>query len=175
MATCIGADLAPAGLLSELRAYSDSYEWDSATKRYLLKRPESLEAIVAAHYKSNHNTLDDLVSCMSDESTSRVLLNEKTVALGVVCYEGLTKLVYFEPGSSKWPGYVEANASHEQLVAAQKAYPHNPGMKALVDAIQDTFESYTGRRENFGPHMKKKLGSNWSVAGHNDHIHLSVN
>jgi len=54
-------------------------------------------------------------------------------------------------------------------------YPHNAALKALVDAIQETFESYSGRRENFGPRLKKKLGQNWSVPGHHDHIHLSVN
>lgn len=54
-------------------------------------------------------------------------------------------------------------------------YPEGGAIKAIVDAIQDTFESYSHRRENYGPHFKKKLGSNWSVSGHQDHIHLSVN
>ncbi len=53
-------------------------------------------------------------------------------------------------------------------------YPDDATVKAIVDAIQDTFESYDGRRENFGPHLKKKNGSNWTVGGHADHIHLSV-
>ena len=54
-------------------------------------------------------------------------------------------------------------------------YPGTPATKAIVDAIQESFETYAGRRENFGPHLKKKLGQNWIVSGHNDHIHLSVN
>ncbi len=54
-------------------------------------------------------------------------------------------------------------------------YPDDGSIKAIVDAIQDEFESYDGRRENFGPHFKKKNGSNWTVGGHADHIHLSVN
>jgi hypothetical protein len=54
-------------------------------------------------------------------------------------------------------------------------YPNNPAIRALVDAIQDSFEVYPGRRENFGPHLKKKLGTTWPVPGHDDHIHLSVN
>lgn len=54
-------------------------------------------------------------------------------------------------------------------------YPQGGSIKAIVDAIQDKFESYAYRRENFGPHLKKKLGQNWTVSGHNDHIHLSVN
>jgi len=54
-------------------------------------------------------------------------------------------------------------------------YSSDDTVKAITDAIQDTFETYSGRRENFGPHFKKKLGSNWTVSGHGDHIHLSVN
>ncbi|MDQ2696646.1 MAG: hypothetical protein M3Z21_14985 [Pseudomonadota bacterium] len=54
-------------------------------------------------------------------------------------------------------------------------YPQDSSVKAIVDAIQSSFESYEYRRENYGPHFKKKLGKNWTVSGHNDHIHLSVN
>jgi hypothetical protein len=54
-------------------------------------------------------------------------------------------------------------------------YPLNTAVKAIVDSIQDSFESFSSRRENFGPHLKKKLGQDWTVSGHNDHIHLSVN
>ena len=54
-------------------------------------------------------------------------------------------------------------------------YPTNATVKAIVDAIQDEYENYTHRRENFGPHLKKKLGNNHTVSGHGDHIHLSVN
>lgn len=54
-------------------------------------------------------------------------------------------------------------------------YPRDDTIKAIVDAIQDAFETYAHKRENFGPHLKKKLSRNWVVAGHGDHIHLSVN
>ena len=54
-------------------------------------------------------------------------------------------------------------------------YSSGASVKAIVDAIQDRFETYSGRRENFGPHLKNKLGGGWSISGHNDHIHLSVN
>jgi hypothetical protein len=54
-------------------------------------------------------------------------------------------------------------------------YPGNSFIKSVVDAIQNEFESYPHKRENFGPHLKKKLGAPWPVSGHGDHIHLSVN
>jgi len=54
-------------------------------------------------------------------------------------------------------------------------YSSHQTVKNITDAIQNSFESYTHRRENFGPLFKKKLGSPHAVSGHNDHIHLSVN
>ena len=54
-------------------------------------------------------------------------------------------------------------------------YSQVGAVRAIVDAIQDAFEKYHAKRENFGPHRKKKLGLVWPVSGHNDHIHLSVN
>ena len=54
-------------------------------------------------------------------------------------------------------------------------YPQDGALTAIVDAIQTSFESFSKRRENFGPHFKKKLGAAHSVSGHADHIHLSVN
>src|SRR6185437_3262418 len=53
-------------------------------------------------------------------------------------------------------------------------YPGEAATVAIVNAIQNVFETYSGRRENFGPHLKRKLGLNFSVPGHHDHIHLSV-
>jgi len=54
-------------------------------------------------------------------------------------------------------------------------YPSNATVKAITDALQNKFESYPNRRENFGPLFKKKLGNAYAVAGHGDHIHFSVN
>lgn len=54
-------------------------------------------------------------------------------------------------------------------------YPLGGSITAIVDAIQASFEGYVYCRENFGPHIKKKIGLDWAVPGHNDHIHLSVN
>jgi hypothetical protein len=51
----------------------------------------------------------------------------------------------------------------------------NPHVKAIVRAIQEKFEGFPERRENFGPALKKKLGQPFQVAGHKDHVHLSVN
>lgn len=54
-------------------------------------------------------------------------------------------------------------------------YPQGGQVTAIVEAVQKAFEQYAQRRENYGPFMKKKLGANHAVGGHDDHIHLSVN
>lgn len=53
-------------------------------------------------------------------------------------------------------------------------YPSDKTIKAIVDAIQVAADKQAGIRENFGPHFKHKNTSNWTVGGHADHIHLSV-
>jgi hypothetical protein len=53
-------------------------------------------------------------------------------------------------------------------------FPSDPQVKAIVKAIQEKFESFPKKRENFGPALKKKEGANFSIGGHADHIHFSV-
>jgi hypothetical protein len=55
------------------------------------------------------------------------------------------------------------------------AYSSDPFIAYIVNAIQNNFETFEHRRENFGPLFKKKLGVSYPVEGHKDHIHLSVN
>ncbi len=45
----------------------------------------------------------------------------------------------------------------------------------IVEKIQECLEDYSGIRENFGPKMKKKLGKDYDVSDHSDHIHFSIN
>lgn len=63
-------------------------------------------------------------------------------------------------------------------------FKNNSTVKAIVEAIQDEFETYAHRRENFGPSAILKLGATPSLpadklkkltAQHKDHIHMSVN
>lgn len=53
-------------------------------------------------------------------------------------------------------------------------YLSNPSVKAIVDAIQIAFEKYPHRSENFGPGIKKRLGTPIVIPGHRDHVRLSV-
>ena len=53
-------------------------------------------------------------------------------------------------------------------------YTTDASVKAIVDALQDEADKQTGIRENFGPKFLHKHKANWTVAAHDDHIHLSV-
>lgn len=54
-------------------------------------------------------------------------------------------------------------------------YKTNKTVKEITNAIQNNFETYAHKRENFGPFLKNKLGKPHPVSGHGDHIHISVN
>ena len=60
-------------------------------------------------------------------------------------------------------------------VRMSTGFNNDPQVTAIVRALQEEFESFPQRRENFGPHFKKKLGQPFQVSGHQDHIHYSVN
>lgn len=53
-------------------------------------------------------------------------------------------------------------------------YSTDASVKAIVDALQDEADKQPGIRENFGPKFLHKHKANWTVAAHDDHIHLSV-
>lgn len=55
-------------------------------------------------------------------------------------------------------------------------YGTNPAVRAIVDALQNRFESAASRRENFGPTINRRDGQPHNPpTHHNDHIHFSVN
>ncbi len=58
-----------------------------------------------------------------------------------------------------------------------ETYNSDDAVTAIVNAIQEAFEGYAPRRENFGPHFCKKLGEPRPDQGprHRNHIHHSVN
>jgi hypothetical protein len=69
-----------------------------------------------------------LVDCMDDQAPSRSTLEGQPVSVGMVCYEALTQLVYYEPTAPngdvalKWDGYVSPRASAQELRAAKQAW-----------------------------------------------------
>jgi hypothetical protein len=69
-----------------------------------------------------------LVDCLDNSAPSRSTLDGRPVSVGMVCYEALTQLVYYEPTAPsgdvalEWEGYVAPSASAQDLRAAKKAW-----------------------------------------------------
>lgn len=91
--------------------------------------------------------------------------------------------VYFSDlkrGPHAWPSrHVTGNAVDLSRVNGKKMsvhYPADPSVKAITDALQNAFETFSDRRENFGPLFNRKLGQPHDPGSdHTDHVHWSVN
>jgi hypothetical protein len=59
-------------------------------------------------------------------------------------------------------------------VRMSSGFGSDPQVTAIVRALQQKFESFEPKRENFGPALKLKEGEPFQVGGHQDHIHFSV-
>jgi len=70
----------------------------------------------------------DLVDCLDDATPSATTLKGDRVPVGVVCYEALSQIVYYEPTEPNgdiarwWPGHVEPTATLSQLQEAKRAW-----------------------------------------------------
>lgn len=119
---------AQGSLKSELQEFRSKYVWNADSQRYILPNLADLEKIASNRYKNKQSVLRELADCMSDTSSSNVVLMEKSVSLGVVCYEALATLVYFEaPGDAigahaQWSGHIQPNASPKQLLEAKRQW-----------------------------------------------------
>lgn len=102
------------------------YIWDAQTKKYQFSDKFKLDQIVNAENKLH--ALHVLVSCMDDESQTKTQLDNKFVKLGVLCYQGVTQIVYYEPVDKHgdiagiWPGYISPAASIVEMREAKKAW-----------------------------------------------------
>ncbi|MCL2875064.1 MAG: hypothetical protein FWF12_01975 [Betaproteobacteria bacterium] len=76
------------------------------------------------------------------------------------------------PGWNGQPNGVDISRLNTGRV--QGGYEVDPAVRAFVDSIQERFEEYPFRRENFGPLFNKRNGQDCSAGGHRKHLHLSV-
>ena len=75
--------------------------------------------------------------------------------------------------------HVSGNAVDVSRVNGMKLgvhYPNDSVVKNIVDGLQERYESSPKRRENFGPHFKKKEGVDKEVPGHEavSYTHLTL-
>jgi len=113
-------------LVDSLRHIGGEYRWDSAANRYLFTKKEDMERILALQDETTG--IQTLANCIDDPRKSDTTLGSKRVALGILCYEALTQLIYYEPTNPNgdiardWIGYIVPNASIQQLRSAKRAW-----------------------------------------------------
>ncbi|MBI5750626.1 MAG: hypothetical protein HZA59_00590 [Hydrogenophilales bacterium] len=102
------------------------YVWDEETKRYRYSDKVRLDEIVTS--ENRQQALPILVACIDDESPTQTRLNGRPVMLGILCYQALTQIAYYEPTepggdiSKSWPGHISPIATVNELRAAKKAW-----------------------------------------------------
>ena len=113
-------------LVMALSSVEGQYIQEEGAQSYSYSGLDKLHGIVGSY--APVSILPTLVDCLDDMSETRSSLNGKSVARGVVCYEALSLLVYYEPTAAsgdiakEWPGHIGPTASEEQLIAAKKAW-----------------------------------------------------
>jgi hypothetical protein len=122
-------------LRSSLAQLTGTYEWNDELRRYVFSNAAGIEALVR---EAADATVRELVECLDDEAASKVTLQGRAVPVGVVCYQALTQLVYYEPTgpsgdiAAEWPGHVEPDATAEDLRAAKEAWQQVVEKKAYI-------------------------------------------
>jgi len=110
---------------SKLAVLTGSFQWNEEMKAYVYSDKRAIEPIVGA---ATDEIVRDLVDCLDDSQPSQSTLKGQRVAVGVVCYEALTQIVYYEPTTAKgdiassWPGHIDPTAKADQLGAAKREW-----------------------------------------------------
>src|SRR5262249_53719515 len=85
----------------------------------------ALERLVGT---ADDQTVRDLVDCLDDANPSATTLKGTHVPVGVICYEALTQIAYYEPTdpngdvARQWSGHVQPTATLTELPAAKRAW-----------------------------------------------------
>lgn len=106
-------------LKQSLARLNGVYTWQADIQRYDFSAKSELEKILSG--TPPKQVVEILIECLDDTSSSASVLNEKRVFLGIVCYEGLSQLVYYEPTDAtgdidtQWPGFISPTASPQEM------------------------------------------------------------
>lgn len=140
MTAWIGDRQSSAGESSDMRRaiaeINGTYTWRGDLNRYEYSDKLRLEQILSV--QPPKHAVTSLIECLDDISASASTLDGKPVALGIVCYEALTQLVYYEPTepggdvAASWPGFISPRASPQDMRDAKAAWKKAEAAKLLV-------------------------------------------
>jgi hypothetical protein len=139
----IGCDRPPEAQITEsddmkraIAQLKGTYTWRGDLDRYDYSAKVKLDEIVSA--KPPEYAVGNLIACLDDISPSASVLDAKTVPIGIICYEGLSLLAYYEPTepngdvSAHWPGLISPKASPDEMRNAKTAWQKAHERKLLI-------------------------------------------
>lgn len=121
------------GAIAKLQAV---YTWRADLNRYDYSAKVALDEILST--ASPESAVETLIECLDDTSASASVLDGEPVSLGIVCYEGLSLLVYYEPTDRDgdvavdWPGFISPEASPEEMRNAKAAWRRAQEAQLLI-------------------------------------------
>ncbi len=122
-------------LRSALGRVSGAYEWNSEVMAYVFSSRSGIAELIGA---GTDETIDELVNCLDDTNPSLATLKSQPVPIGMLCYEALRQLVYYEPTAADgdialtWPGHIEPTATAAELREARRAWRRVVDAKAFI-------------------------------------------
>lgn len=128
--------VAQPNLTQAISAVGGTYTWHADLNRYQYSEKARLEEILAA--QNRDAVVPMLVECLDDPSPSRSTIDGRPVAVGIVCYEALTQLIYYEPPApggdvaASWAGHISPQASPERMREAKEAWKTVVAAKSFI-------------------------------------------
>lgn len=128
----VGASHLPS-LLAKL---DGEYVLQGQTKIFQHTNKIKMDAIISA--EDRQQVLPVLVDCMEDITPTETLLERRPVMLGILCFQALTQIIYYESTdshgdiTSHWPGHISPVATIGELQNAKKSWLQVLKNKAYV-------------------------------------------
>lgn len=119
-------------LLTGLRAINGEYKWNDELKRFTYSEKNLIEKILST--REPELAVNALVDCLDDLTLTNSTLRGEKLATGIICYEALSQMAYYEPTTKEgdieknWPGHVVPTATPGELKEAKLAW------KAVLDS-----------------------------------------
>jgi hypothetical protein len=113
-------------LTQSLAQVEGDYIWNDQDNRYYFSDKEQIDQILQS--QTPEIAVRVLVDCLDDLSPSKSTLNGNSVALGLVCYEALSQIVYHEETgpdgdiAAQWAGHLSPTATPSEMLAAKSAW-----------------------------------------------------
>ncbi len=112
------------------------FVWRQDLGQYYYSEKLRIEEILSA--QRSDKLVAILVDSLDDKSKTQSKIDNETVSLGIICYEALTQLVYYEPATmdgdiaQNWPGYISPKATPDDIRAAKQAWKKVEEAKSYI-------------------------------------------